>query len=89
MDFSVLEIIKQQKIMWHLDDPLTWDEFNRAINGLKNIKATGLNGVTPEAFKAMDKDCRRCVFDLINNFWHEISDFESWHKCQCVPVLKS
>ena len=89
MNVRLLEIIKQQQIRWNIDDPITWDEFNRSINGLKNMKATWLNGVIPESFKAMDMDCRRCVLDLINDFWHKISDFESWHKYQCVPVRKS
>ena len=89
MDFRVLEIIKQQQIRWNIDDPITWDEFNRSINGLKNMKATWLNGVIPESFKAIDMDCRRCALDLINDFWHERSNFKSWHKCQCVPVPKS
>ena len=75
--------------MWHLDDPITWDGFNRAINDLMNTKATWLNGVTPEAFKAMYMDCIIYVFDLINDFWHERSDFKSWHKFQYVPVPKS
>ena len=25
MDFSVLDLIKQLKIMWHLDGPITWE----------------------------------------------------------------
>ena len=29
---------------------------------------------------SMDEDCRRYVFDFINDFWHERSDFKSWHK---------
>jgi hypothetical protein len=37
-----------------LDAPFTWKEFSNAVNGLKNCKAPGLNGVPPEASKAMD-----------------------------------
>ena len=88
-DFRVLEIIKQQQTMWHIYDPITWDEFNRATNGIKSTKVAVLNGVPPEAFKATDKDCRRYVFELINAFWHEKADFDNYHKSQCVPVPKS
>jgi hypothetical protein len=38
--------------MEELDAPFTWKEFSNAVNGLKNCKAPGLNGVPPEAFKA-------------------------------------
>ena len=48
-----------------------------------------INGMPPEAFKAMDKDCGRYVFDFINGFWNDRAYFESWHKNQCVPVTKS
>ena len=53
------------------------------------MKATGFNGVPPEALKSTGKYCRRYVFDFIDGFWHNRSDLESWHKSQCVPVLKS
>ena len=53
------------------------------------MKATGLNGVPPEAFKSMDGDCRRYVFDFINGFWHDRAYFESWHKNESDPPLES
>ena len=86
--FSVLELIKQQKTMWHLDKHITWDEFNLAINGIKSMIATVLNGVPPEEFKDTDEDCRRYVFDSINEFWNDRADFETWNKIKCVSVPK-
>ena len=68
---------------------MTGNGFNRAINGLKSTKAAELNGLTPEALKYTDKDCRKYVFDFIHEFWHRRSDLKSWHKRQCVPVPKS
>ena len=50
MKQSVLELIEQRAIMGELDAPFTWKEFSNAVNGLKNCKAPGLNGVPPEAF---------------------------------------
>ena len=55
----------------------------------KSWAGPSLNGLTPEAFKAMDKYCGIYVFDFINGFWNDRADFESWHKIQCVPVTKS
>ena len=87
-DFRVIELIKQQKTMWHLDKHITWDEFNLAINGIKSMIATVLNGVPPEEFKDTDEDCRRYVFDSINEFWNDRADFETWNKIKCVSVPK-
>jgi hypothetical protein len=39
--------------MWELNDPISWEEFTKAVQKLKNAKAPGLTGVPPEAFKAM------------------------------------
>ncbi|EJK66802.1 hypothetical protein THAOC_12239 [Thalassiosira oceanica] len=62
IDFTVLELIDRRETMFELDDPLTRDEFERAVNKLKAGKASGLNGVPPEAFKAMDEELRTLVF---------------------------
>ena len=88
-DFRVIELIKQQKTMWHIDDPITWDEFNQVINGINSMKASAFNDMLPEAFKSTEEYCRRYVFDFINGFWHGRDDLESWNKIQCVPVSKS
>ena len=53
------------------------------------MKAVGFNGVPTKLFKAMDTDCRRCVFDFINEFLYDRANFESWHKSQCVLEPKS
>ena len=57
VDYTLLDLIEQCAIMEELDAPFTWKEFSNAVNGLKNCKAPGLNGVPPEAFKAMDSEC--------------------------------
>ncbi|KAL7527281.1 hypothetical protein ACHAXR_003829, partial [Thalassiosira sp. AJA248-18] len=49
-DLSALELIKQRSTMWSLNNPISWTEFDQAVNKLKNGKAPGLNGVPPEAF---------------------------------------
>ena len=50
------------------------------------MKAAELNGVPLETFKDMSEYCIRYVFDFIDDFWHEIYNFRSWHTIQCVPV---
>ena len=89
VDNSVIDLIPQQEIRWTINQRISWDEFDRAVNKLKNGKAPGLNNVPPEAFKAMDQDCRRRIFDYVQAFWDGTADYESWHKSQCVPVPKS
>ena len=64
VDYILLDLIEQCAIMEELDAPFTWKEFSNAVNGLKNCKAPGLNGVPPEAFKAMDSECRRYVLRI-------------------------
>jgi hypothetical protein len=37
-----------------LDNPITREEFKARVNGMKNDISPGANGVTAEAFKAMN-----------------------------------
>ena len=53
VDFEYAAHIPQQRILWELNDPITWDEFMRAVKKLKNTKAKntkapGLAGVPPD-----------------------------------------
>ncbi|KAL7525760.1 hypothetical protein ACHAXR_003162, partial [Thalassiosira sp. AJA248-18] len=89
VDLSALNLIEQRTTMWSLNDPISWTEFDQAVNKLKNGKAPGLNGVPPEAFKAMNQECRMHIFGYIQDFWEGEADYESWHRSQCVPVPKS
>ena len=75
--------------MQNLDGDITWAELKRAVTNLKTHKAPGLNEVPPEAFKSMDDECLAQVLKYLNEFWNQESDFESWHRSQCVPVPKS
>ena len=89
VDTQVLEQLKQRRTLWEINDPITWQEFDRAVNKLKNGKAAGLNGIPPEAYKAMDADCRQRVFKYVQDFFEGTADYEGWHRSQCVPVPKS
>ncbi len=89
VDMEYANRIPQWRTLWELDDPITWTEFTKAVNKLKNAKAPGLTGVLPEAFKAMSAGNLRHVYNHCNDFFLRIADIEQWHRSQCVPVPKS
>ena len=53
-DFRIIELIKQQQKIWHIDDTIPWGKFNLSINGLKSTKVVVLNVVPSEVFKYME-----------------------------------
>jgi hypothetical protein len=54
VDRSILDLLEQKPCMMVIDNPISFTEVKRAINKLKKGKAPGLNGIPPEALKAMD-----------------------------------
>ncbi len=54
VDNSVLDFIEQKPCLTTIDAPITFREVKHAINKLKKGKAPSLNGIPPEALKAMD-----------------------------------
>ena len=89
MDSTVLEHVPQRRTMWELNDPITWEEFRRAVKKLKNGKAPGLTRVPAEAFKAMCNANLLHIHKHVNDFFVGTVDHEQWHRSQCVPVPKS
>ena len=53
-----------------------------------NDKAPGLNGVPPNAFKAIDNANFSWLLLFYNQFWHRQADFDELHEGQVVPVPK-
>ena len=53
-DLSILEKVPQCPTLFNIDSPITFEEVNAAINKLKNGNIPGLNGIPPEAYKAMN-----------------------------------
>ena len=68
---------------------ITFEEFGEALDGLINNKAAGENGVSPNAIKALNEENRRYVFHLIEEFWEDLKDYESWHSGLLVLVHKA
>lgn len=69
--------------------PITWKEFTKAINGLKNNKSPGTNKVPAEAFKAMNNRNCSLLYNFINNFWNSKCNFDEWHTGRGIPVPKT
>ena len=89
VDDSVLELIPQKPCLTNIDTPITFREVKRAITKLKKGKAPGLNGIPPEALKAMDNAPKRTIHKHILDFFEGKTDHEAWKRSQCVPVPKS
>jgi hypothetical protein len=53
VDYSVLDLLEQKPCMTSIDNPITFSEVKKAINKLKKGKSPSLNGIPPEALKAM------------------------------------
>ena len=73
---TILDQVPQCRTLWKLNDPITWDEFCKAVKKLKNTKAPGLTGVPPEAFKAMSPANLRYVYNHVNDFFLGNVDYE-------------
>ena len=88
VDRSVLDLLEQKPCMMVIDNPISFTEVKQAINKLKKGKAPGLNGIPPEALKAMDNVPRRTVHCHVCDFFEGEVDHEGWHQSQCIPVPK-
>ena len=86
---NVLNNINSREVMNELDVPTSWKEFTEAAKDLTNNKYPGLNGVTPNAFKAMSPENLKSHFNFILKFSNDNLDFEEWHEGQVVPVSKN
>ena len=54
VDWSAPQGLLQQTSMIKLDTIISWEEVKQAVTKLPNGKSPGLNGVPPDAFKALD-----------------------------------
>ena len=88
VDFEILNKIQQREVMTSIDSPITYEEVNAAINKLNAGKAPGLNGVPPEALKAMGTEMSQRIHEYVAEFFKGKVDHEGWHRSQCVPVPK-
>ncbi len=88
VDTTVLNLIQQKPRLNAIDMPITFREVKAAINKLKKGKSLGLNGIPPEALKAMNNTPRQIVQKHVLDFFKGKTDHKGWHKSQCIPVPK-
>ncbi len=88
VDSEVVNLITQQEILTEIDDPISFDEVNKAMNKLAQGKAPGLNGIPPEALKAMGRAMQERVHNYVAAFFDGTQDYDEWHRSQSVPVPK-
>ena len=88
VDHAVLDLLEQKPCMTSIDNPISFAKVNRAINKLKKGKAPGLNGIPPEALKAMDTAARCTVHKHVCDFFEGRVNHEGWHRSQCIPMPK-
>ncbi len=61
VNLTILTDVPQRPTLNDLDLPITYKELDAAIKKLKNGKSPGLNGIPPEAYKAMNTKTRRKI----------------------------
>jgi hypothetical protein len=88
VDTTVLDLIQQKPCLNAINMPITFREVKAAINKLKKGKSPGLNGIPPEALKAMNDTPRGIVHKHVSDFFKGKVDHKGWHKSQCIPVPK-
>jgi hypothetical protein len=76
-DSTLFEHITQQRMLWELNDHMSWEQFSKAVRKLKNAKAAGLTGVPPKAFKAMTACNLQHVYKHVNNFFLGTEDYQT------------
>ena len=60
--------IKKKPVLNYLNDPLSLLEFNKAIMKIILHKDPGLNGVSPNAIKALNDENRLILFQICSDF---------------------
>jgi hypothetical protein len=86
VDDTVLDLIEQKPCLTTINTPITFKEVTCDINKLNKGKAPGLNGLLPEALKAMDDIPKQIIHKHVSNFFDGTTDHKGWHRSQCVPV---
>ena len=84
----MIDKIKQIELMDELYQPISWYEIKKSTTELENNKAPGLNGVPPNAFKALGYANLSWFILFYHQFWNSQADFDEWHEGQLVTVPK-
>ena len=79
VDWITLSKLERKEILHAYDSDLTHVEFEDALTGITNGKASGENGVLTDLIKALKGNNCNQVFTYIKQFWDDEHDHESWH----------
>ncbi len=82
VDTTVLDLIQQKPRLNAINLPITFREVKAAINKLKKGKSLGLNGIPPEALKAMNNTPRQIVHKHVSDFFEGKADHKGWHSAK-------
>ncbi len=88
VNYSVLDLIEQKPCLTSIDTPINFSKVKQAINKLKKGKLPVLNGIPPEALKAMNNTSRCTIHRHFADFFEGKVDHTGWHKSQCIPLPK-
>ena len=64
-----MDDICQCTTMDHLENSIIWSEITDAVKKLANGNSPGLNGVLPDAFKALDPTDLGALHDFLLAYW--------------------
>ena len=70
------------------DEVPTLSKVEAAVSALKNYKAAGVCGISPEMIKYGGRDGLKMLHALISSVWHKGVVPEDWKKALIVPLFK-
>ena len=71
--------VPQRPTRLDIAGPLTWEEFEDAVRGLNNHTAPGLNGITSEQIKALNREHKEVLFLILKEYFEDRRDIPEWH----------
>jgi hypothetical protein len=69
VNFDVLNQLTQRPTLFEEDRPITYLEFDIALNNLANDKSPRENGVSPNLIKSLNERNRHTAYNFIVEFW--------------------
>ena len=78
IDWGVLKEIKNKPTLNYLDVLISFFEFKEAVKKLVLHKSPGLNGVSPNAIKALNIENEKILFEICSDFFNNEIEIEEW-----------
>ena len=87
-DPTLADLIPQFPTIPQLGDPPALYEIQAAVNGLKNSKAAGPDGISGEVFKYADHHLCRRLHQFTHQLWTTGKLTQKWKDANIVTVFK-